>query len=667
MIFKTLTVTDFRAFSGRNELDLQPRNDHDENRPIVLVGGLNGAGKTSTLMAIRVAVHGRQSLGAGTSTKAYHTFLKSCIHRNSTSIIKCRQASLELIFEFAHMGTLSQYRVTRTWAVESAGSITESLNLTRDGKPLPELNYEQCQSFLNEMVPPGIADLFLFDGEKISELAEDSNGTALSESLKKIIGVDLLETLRADLKATQRRALKRGASDELTKDIEALEKTLIEHEEAIGTSRTRLAELTSELNRLAYHKDKKNNEMLSRGGAWAEEREAGLLKESSLRTELEIIEKRLRDILGSVFPISLAESYCKKVAARIESEHELQLQKDFELAYKNKRKMVDQELMDKLSHKNYQLVNSLLDNTFLEKNATPYNLVHDVTPTQVANFTASVGRATNERQEATILAAKITKLYSQLEMTERNIARAPDEDLTMTLKLEFDELLNQEVELRTQVVTEKENIRNLANKAITTTLELRKLSAELNASSEDARLVDLCDKSVALLSDFAIGVTKRKIAKLENSFCDSYKRLARKKMSIPKPRIDPYSFSVSLLDSDDTEIDKNEMSAGEKQIYAIAMLDALGKITGKSIPIIIDTPLGRLDSKHRDNIIENYFPFASHQVIILSTDTEIHKSYQSKLEKYISHSIKLEYSEETKSTVISEGYFWEDESEAIAI
>ena len=76
------------------------------------------------------------------------------------------------------------------------------------------------------------------------------------------------------------------------------------------------------------------------------------------------------------------------------------------------------------------------------------------------------------------------------------------------------------------------------------------------------------------------------------------------------------------------------------------------------MPIIIDTPLGRLDSKHRRKLVENYFPTASHQVIILSTDTEIDEAFHKSLFDHISHTIKLDYEESVASTIVNEGYFW---------
>ena len=109
---------------------------------------------------------------------------------------------------------------------------------------------------------------------------------------------------------------------------------------------------------------------------------------------------------------------------------------------------------------------------------------------------------------------------------------------------------------------------------------------------------------------------------------------------------------------DGTEIDKDELSAGEKQIYAISILEALAHTSGRHLPIIIDTPLGRLDSVHRTKLINNYFPTASHQVIILSTDTEVDENFYSDLSPSISHAFKLDYDAKDGSTHVKEGYFW---------
>jgi DNA sulfur modification protein DndD len=99
------------------------------------------------------------------------------------------------------------------------------------------------------------------------------------------------------------------------------------------------------------------------------------------------------------------------------------------------------------------------------------------------------------------------------------------------------------------------------------------------------------------------------------------------------------------------------LSAGERQLLAIAILWGLAKASGRPLPTAIDTPLGRLDSAHRDNIVKRYFPFASHQVLLFSTDQEIVGDYLSSLMPWIGRSYILDYTPKTHTTQIREGYF----------
>ena len=102
---------------------------------------------------------------------------------------------------------------------------------------------------------------------------------------------------------------------------------------------------------------------------------------------------------------------------------------------------------------------------------------------------------------------------------------------------------------------------------------------------------------------------------------------------------------------------RKTLSAGERTIYAVAMLWALAKTSGRVLPVIIDTPLGRLDSEHRFHLVERYFPFASHQVIILSTDTEVDEDYFRTLTAWTSHTFHLIFDQSEEATRVEDGYF----------
>jgi len=124
--------------------------------------------------------------------------------------------------------------------------------------------------------------------------------------------------------------------------------------------------------------------------------------------------------------------------------------------------------------------------------------------------------------------------------------------------------------------------------------------------------------------------------------------------------IDTETFSLSLYDLKSKPVPKHRLSAGEKQLLAIAFLWGLAKVSGRRLPVAIDTPLGRLDSSHRNNLVERYFPAASHQVILLSTDTEIGKPEVETLRQNeaIAREYLLKYDSSTRQTTIEPGYFW---------
>ena len=123
--------------------------------------------------------------------------------------------------------------------------------------------------------------------------------------------------------------------------------------------------------------------------------------------------------------------------------------------------------------------------------------------------------------------------------------------------------------------------------------------------------------------------------------------------------IDPETFEITLLDVNNRRVPIDRLSSGERQIFAIAFLWGLTRTSGKRLPVIIDTPLGRLDNEHRENLVKNYFPNVSHQVIILSTDVEIDNKLFNMLKGYVSHSYQLIYDENCMCTRIYKGYFWD--------
>jgi hypothetical protein len=118
---------------------------------------------------------------------------------------------------------------------------------------------------------------------------------------------------------------------------------------------------------------------------------------------------------------------------------------------------------------------------------------------------------------------------------------------------------------------------------------------------------------------------------------------------------------ITLYDSSGRAIPKQRLSEGEKQIFAVSVLWGLARAAARPLPAVIDTPMARLDATHRRHLVERYFPHASHQVVIFSTDTEVDRESYRLLQPAIARAYHLHYDEAGRYTVGEEGYFWKDE------
>ena len=135
--------------------------------------------------------------------------------------------------------------------------------------------------------------------------------------------------------------------------------------------------------------------------------------------------------------------------------------------------------------------------------------------------------------------------------------------------------------------------------------------------------IDLGERTRAALAAYEARVLERRINSLARHFVDCFNGLIRKKRLLSNVRINPDTFDIALVGPEEVEIPKEALSAGERQIFAISMLWALGKTSGRDLPMIIDTPLSRLDRVHRKSLMRDYVPEASRQVILLCTDSEL--------------------------------------------
>lgn len=665
MLISKITLCDFGVFRGRVDIDLTPRHGASRIRPIVLFGGLNGAGKTTLLTAIRLGFYGRLVGGAGTSQKTYEQFLLSLIHRSRSTLVPADSASVTIDFHHAQLGVRTRYSVTRSWSRKGNG-VTEIVEVAKDGDLLSDLTQEQLQSLLNQLVPIGIADLFFFDGEKISELATQDRSVVLSESIKRLVGLHVVERLQNDLLTFSRQVRK----DEGVDSNVELERLLEQRDKQLTTAKvieTEVADLDAEIVRTSRDLEAAETELGRLGGAWAKDRGALKAEREKLLAEVRGYETKVRSALDSDAPFALLGKQAALLGDQVRDKLESQIKDALRGELAKRVDALRSKLKGVLSAADFaqaesaikQVFSKTLSNADRAKGAS----IHLSESEAAAILKVLEVTAPSSERDLQRLAETLGRQRRLLDELDQQIARMPDDSVIAAQLAAVKELEGKLINLKASRLQRVRDIKSAYWTSFEVTRSIKRLEETADSGASQSKAVALAATVHKLLGDFALALKQEKLRQLATALQHSFQRLARKTDLIAKVDFDPETFAVSIRDRNGTVISKKELSAGEQQVFAIAVLDALLTCSGRSLPLVIDTPLGRLDSKHRERLVQDYFPRAAHQVVVLSTDTEVDREFYEDLAPHLSHSYHLEFDEESGSTTVSAGYFWRDAGE----
>lgn len=383
MILKSLSLIDFGVFGGRHDIDLAPRVKYGSKRPIVLFGGLNGAGKTTTLTAVRLALYGRQSMGRSISYQAYHQQLLDYIHKPSKSLVKPNAAAVELDFTYGKHGTVNEFKIIRSWQ-DTGKKAVEHLEIYRDDQLLEGLSSEQLQSFLNELIPIGVADLFFFDGEKIADLAEDDGNEALADAIKRLLGLDIIDRLRADLGIYLRENTQTKLPADISKELASLEKqyqqSYAEYQSYIAKNEDLNTELVSITAEVATTQQRIND----LGGAWAKSRQAEEIRAEQIIKEKDKANSEIRELFADAIPLALAKNSIAKLLSQLEAEKASKSQQAVKNELNKHLKKLRSELTKAIGNTNKDAINTAINSTFDEVMAdkSDVKIIHDISDSE---------------------------------------------------------------------------------------------------------------------------------------------------------------------------------------------------------------------------------------------------------------------------------------------
>ena len=663
-----VTLKNYGVYRDKTEFNFTTTSD----KPVVLVGGTNGAGKTTLFESILVGFYGISFLGKKTTKKEYNKFLANKIHRFLGSTASADSTSIIIDFKYFHNGDVDDYTVDRTWRNED-GRIIEELKIKKDNKRLDSVEESQWQSFIEELIPRGVAKLFFFDGEKIVKMAEEENeDIEIKSSFDSLLGLDIVEQLHSDLKVHIMRNMKDDAKtiqiqhDQHLKERDEILDDISRYEAKLGAKNTETDELGREINTIEAQVSKI-------GGGFASKRGELKTKKASLQMKKISLESDLRTVISGPSPLGLIPQLIKSLKSQIvkdekilkqEIRQEILHEKESELSKLLKSKKLWNEI-DTDSQSKEKLIEDILS-VFESEQKSKTSSMFNLSPLDYANIlTLFDNLKTKYLQNLKKLSDEYRDVNDKLQKIDTSLVNAPNDDELGPLISKLNSLHEEQGVLKTEAGHLEQQISSKNSYLKMLNFKLRNILADKYKDKNAGVQAELATKVQKVLDEYVEKLKIKKLELLEKYLLEEIQRLMHKENLVTKVSVDKDTFEIKLFDKDGNQSPKDLLSKGEKQMYATAVLLALAKTSGKPLPFMIDTPLARLDVGHRDNLIKKFFPYASHQVVIFSTDSEIDQKYYLQMKPYLSRSYAMEYLPGKGKTHQHLSYFWNDKGEKI--
>ncbi|MFS0517348.1 DNA sulfur modification protein DndD [Nostoc sp. UIC 10607] len=661
MIFLELVLQNFGPYSGKQVINLNPKTDEENSRPIILLGGMNGGGKTTFMDAIRLALYGHRAQCSTRGNLSYSDFLNQCVNNKIDPVADTR---VELLFEHIENDKPIKYRVVRSWTKNPKDG-KDTLGILGDSDTWPDALVNIWDEYIENLLPLGISNLFLFDGEQVKELAEqETPPPVVVDAIRGLLGLELADRLAVDLDILVNRKVKEVGNSKDLANLEEIETRLTQQQEDYQTTGDKLETLKNQVEELEQKQQEAFDKFISEGGKIAAERNQLELQQDTKTAEIEQVRQSMSELAADVLPLALIPNLLTQAQAQGEKEfrhQQVQISKDL-LLERDQRLLtwlnqveISPIQVEKIQSFLIQDVDSLYTKTIQIE--APWLLADDETLSQLDNVIYHLQNSKlSAKEKLTILKNKEEEIHT----LERQVQTAAAPEDYTKLRKSLEAAQNQVAEAKANYETIRRRLAELETIIAKSKKQLSEYTVENIKHTNNKHIISSVAKVQDTLKIFREKLTLRKLNKLEEEVKNCFLYLLHKSDLVRRITIDTKTFSLSLYDLNGKPVPKHRLSAGEKQLLAIAFLWGLAKVSGHRLPVAIDTPLGRLDSSHRSNLVERYFPSASHQVILLSTDTEIGKKEVETLRENeaIAREYLLKYDSTTRQTTIQPGYFW---------
>lgn len=695
MKITNISIENLGPYVGENLLRF---NIEDPTRNVILIGGKNGAGKTTLFNSIKIGLYGCRAYGFESENAKYLEIISNLI--NSTAKLERTGVARIVISILMEDGKDDfRYRFERSWKLTTK-NLKEELRIYRNDIPLDETEKSDFQSYLLQLIPPDMFRFYFFDGESIGNFVFNGvRNTDFRNAFLKLCGLDTMDIIHENLLR-----LSNSRKKDLTGAFEAYQVVANEFNQAqndlIGaiaarkTIQDNIVALDEELAVLEH------NYML-RGGISKKDYASMQTQISREEARRDSVRKWLKETANDIIPFVILRQQLIELRGQIIREDQQQTAQAFQNALNspsthNKLFAIFAEAgVDDPIFLSDKVIASLTESVDSDSADSILNLSKREHLDLVAKISTLLAFDTKKVAEA-------TKSIDDSLKTTKKIRKKLEKSDTSGADNFFDEkerILAEKQESLRQLLDAERRVDELTAKCADVGSKLKNAQKKYEDFLKARSVSDTTAKAILAFTELQKRLYKKYVSDVERGFKESFAALINKSDLIDGIVIDdqlqvfPYkertfnraelrntlqrmgeSYFISQLgntayeafieDINGTSEEitlpvevKQQLSAGEKQVFIMALYQALSRLNKVSVPYLIDTPFARIDNEHRQNILNNFFMKLKGQIIILSTDEEIVGEHRESIEDTISDYYLLKHAENNGTEIINSAYF----------
>lgn len=695
MKIKRIQVKNIGPYVNKNSFDFDVS---DPTRRMILIGGKNGAGKTTLFNAIKICLYGCVAYGFESNNTKYFAEIEKIINANE-KLKKIGEAEviIDLLMDDGKYD--HTYTFIRSWVVGK--KIAESFAVYKDGTVLSETEKSDFESYLLQTLPPNLFRFYFFDGERISDFVFNSNKNSdFKDAFLKLCSLDTMEIIRENFRRISRNKTKgtMALSGEYDRCLEA--DNLVA--QRIECAEEEYREISHEILIIDQRLASLEKIYTKSGGIPKKEwrsMQDQIAKEDARR---DVQYKWLKDMANNVLPFIILRTQLEELKSQIALEHKAQVDANVKSSIDTPE--IKSIISGILSRSNIELADDISK-----------KIIYGIT--SYASYTLQTHPILNlsdfDRFELT---AKINSLLAY----DTDRVKQATEDIKASLncvkrirkKMErssidnYDEYLQKKSDLNEEKAkctqellgVDKELQELRAQKAISSA-KLTKAQSDYEAILKKQSINDISARALLAFDELQKTLYDKNVRLVEQGFSQYFASLINKSDLIDGIHIDenlnvlPYKDKHFKADEIKKVIEKNgaehliaqigiygyemlqdklmtgeyefdlpvevkqQLSAGEKQIFIMALYQALSQLNKINVPYIIDTPFARIDKEHRGKILNQFFKKLNGQIIILSTDEEIVGKYQDNISDIVANTFVLNHTLNGNTEILANIYF----------